>query len=176
MLIGAASAFAAQVETLPATLLRKGCADPWLFRHDGKFYLTQTGTAKVRVLEADTLAGLAAADCAQSIAYDSASDPMVKQLGYTGVSGTWSPEIHSFSDTDFPGHAGWYMFLALRDAATGEVLWVPGYRIAQSVAVESATAPSWRFTLTACTPDRDDAPCPRDTVSSSSCRFRPGST
>ena len=33
------------------------------------------------------------------------------------------------------------------DAATGEVLWVPGYRIAQSVAVESATAPSWRFTL-----------------------------
>ena len=33
------------------------------------------------------------------------------------------------------------------DAATGEVLWVPGYRIAQAVAVESATAPSWRFTL-----------------------------
>ena len=33
------------------------------------------------------------------------------------------------------------------DAATGEVLWVPGYRIAQSVAVESAAAPSWRFTL-----------------------------
>ena len=34
------------------------------------------------------------------------------------------------------------------DATTGEVLWVPGYRIAQSVAVESPTAPSWRFTLT----------------------------
>ena len=34
------------------------------------------------------------------------------------------------------------------DAATGEVLWVPGYRIAQSVAVESPTAPSWLFTLT----------------------------
>ena len=33
------------------------------------------------------------------------------------------------------------------DAATGEVLWVPGYRIAQSVAVESTAAPSWRFTL-----------------------------
>lgn len=33
------------------------------------------------------------------------------------------------------------------DAATGEVLWVPGYRIAQAVAVESATALSWRFTL-----------------------------
>ena len=34
------------------------------------------------------------------------------------------------------------------DATTGEVLWVPGYRIAQSVAVESPSAPSWRFTLT----------------------------
>ena len=34
------------------------------------------------------------------------------------------------------------------DATTGEVLWVPGYRIAQSVAVESPTAPSWLFTLT----------------------------
>ena len=34
------------------------------------------------------------------------------------------------------------------DATTGEVLWVPGYRIAQAVAVESPTAPSWRFTLT----------------------------
>lgn len=41
------------------------------------------------------------------------------------------------------------------DATTGEVLWVPGYRIAQSVAVESSTAPSWRFTLLRVTrPDR----------------------
>ena len=34
------------------------------------------------------------------------------------------------------------------DASTGEVLWVPGYRIAQSIAVESRSAPSWRFTFT----------------------------
>ena len=115
-----ACAYADKVETLDSTLLRKSCADPWFFRHDGKFYLTQTGTAKVRVLESDTLAGLAAAECAQSIAYDSAFDPTVKALGYNGVSGTWSPEIHSFTDADFPGHAGWYMFLALRDAATGD--------------------------------------------------------
>ena len=36
----------------------------------------------------------------------------------------------------------------LTDAATGEVLWVPGYRVAQAVAVESPTALSWRLTLT----------------------------
>ena len=45
------------------------------------------------------------------------------------------------------------------DAATGEVLWVPGYRIAESVAVESRDAPSWRFTL-ANGNGRRRRPCP----------------
>ena len=35
----------------------------------------------------------------------------------------------------------------LVDTLTNEVLWVPGYRIAEAAAVESTTAPSWRFTL-----------------------------
>ena len=35
----------------------------------------------------------------------------------------------------------------LADAATGEVLWVPGYRVAEAVAVESPAAPSWRLEL-----------------------------
>ena len=35
----------------------------------------------------------------------------------------------------------------LADAQTGEILWVPGYRVAQCVAVESPDAPSWRMTL-----------------------------
>ena len=35
----------------------------------------------------------------------------------------------------------------LVDADSGEVLWVPGYRIAEAAAVESATAPSWRLEL-----------------------------
>ena len=119
-LLAGSCAFAAKIETLDSTLLRKGCADPWLFRHDGKFYLTQTGSAKVHVLTSDTLAGLAAADCAPHVAYDSTFDPTVKALGYKGVGGTWSPEIHYYADADFPGHAGWYIFLALRDAATGD--------------------------------------------------------
>ncbi len=37
----------------------------------------------------------------------------------------------------------------LVDADSGEVLWVPGYRIAEAAAVESATAPSWRLELRA---------------------------
>ena len=35
----------------------------------------------------------------------------------------------------------------LADSDTGEVLWLPGYRVAQSAAVESPGAPSWRLTL-----------------------------
>ena len=35
----------------------------------------------------------------------------------------------------------------LADAATGEILWVPGYRVAASAAVASPSAPSWRLTL-----------------------------
>ena len=120
IVLAGACAFAGQVETLDSTLLRKRCADPWLFRHGDRFYLTQTGATKVNVFAADTLAGLSASDCTQAVAYDSAFDPTVKALGYSGVSGTWSPEIHHYADADFPSHAGWYMFLALRDAATDD--------------------------------------------------------
>jgi len=37
----------------------------------------------------------------------------------------------------------------LADSSTGEVLWVPGYRVAASAAVASSISPSWRFTLAA---------------------------
>ena len=36
----------------------------------------------------------------------------------------------------------------LVDVPSGEILWVPGYRIAESVAAPSQTTPTWRFTLT----------------------------
>ena len=113
-------ALAARVETLPSTLIKRNSADPWLFRHNGKFYLTQTGSTKIFVLESNSLSGFAATGCPKALAYDSASDPTVKHLGYKGVNGTWSPEIHHYSDADFPGHAGWYMFLAIRDSAPGD--------------------------------------------------------
>ena len=35
----------------------------------------------------------------------------------------------------------------LADPSTGEILWVPGYRVAASVAVSSPDSPSWRLTL-----------------------------
>ena len=108
------------------TLLRKSCADPWLLRYDGKFYLAQTGATKILVEESETLEGLGAPSCQKTLAYDSAVDKTVTELGYKGVSGTWSPEIHHFTDDEFPGFAGWYMFLALRDSAPGDSSRVKG--------------------------------------------------
>ena len=35
----------------------------------------------------------------------------------------------------------------LADAETGEVLWVPGYRVAKSVAVQDENARSYKLTL-----------------------------
>lgn len=111
-------AFGAEFPTM--RLLRKGCADPWLLRFDGRFYLTQTGTSRILVEEADSLEGLGLPDCQKTLAYDSSADRTVKELGFGGVNGTWSPEIHRFTDDDFPGHAGWFLFLALRDSAPGD--------------------------------------------------------
>ncbi|MBQ2820378.1 MAG: family 43 glycosylhydrolase [Thermoguttaceae bacterium] len=101
-------------------LVRKNCADPWILRNNGKFYLTRTGTSRILVEEADRLNAFTSHECRKTLAYDSSADRTVKELGFGGVNGTWSPEIHYFSDDDFPGYAGWFLFLALRDSAPGD--------------------------------------------------------
>ena len=55
------------------TPLRKTCADPWLLRYDGKFYLTQTGATKILVEESETLEGPGATTCQKTLADDNAS-------------------------------------------------------------------------------------------------------
>jgi len=108
--------FAVSAETLSSTKIRGTCSDPWLFTHNDCFYLARTGASRVAVHKASTLSGLAPSKTESSIAYDAASDPTVELLYGEGatVNGTWSPEIHYFSEEDFPGASGWYMFLALR--------------------------------------------------------------
>ena len=46
----------------------------------------------------------------------------------------------------------------IADADTGEILWVPGYRIAGAAAVETATAPSWRLELVGTSGDEAKRP------------------
>ncbi len=126
LLVGVFSAAAADttpasadtVETLNGTLIRSSVADPWLFMDGGYYYLTMTGTKRIAMIKSETLDGLDASEqtLSSNIVYDSAGDPTVTELFGEGaiLSGTWSPEVYYFSEEQYPGYAGWYMFLALR--------------------------------------------------------------
>ena len=103
-------------DTLGTTLLRTGVADPCLVYVNGFYYLTMTGSKNIALLKADRLSKLSQLTLGSNIAYRSASDATaVQTFGYDDLSGTWSPELHYFSEDDFPGQSGWYMYLALRN-------------------------------------------------------------
>ncbi|MBQ9134034.1 MAG: family 43 glycosylhydrolase [Clostridia bacterium] len=104
-------------ETLNGTKIRSSAADPWLCTDGEYYYLTVTGSTKIAVFRSKTLNGFAGQSINSNIAYDSAGDPTVSDIFGVGskLSGTWSPEIHYFSEEEAPGNSGWYMFLALRN-------------------------------------------------------------
>ncbi len=103
-------------ETLNGTLIRKSAADPWMCYYNGYYFLTVTGSTKIAVFQSRSLAGFDTLSLNSNIVYDSAQDPTVKEVFGQGasLSGTWSPELHYFSEEEAPGASGWYMFLALR--------------------------------------------------------------
>ncbi|MBR5538323.1 MAG: hypothetical protein IKU61_00340 [Clostridia bacterium] len=119
------------------TIFRISTADPWVISgaasgnptYSNWYYHTKTGTSRVAVIPTKDLNnyydGSNGYGTDSHIHYDSASDPTVTELFGSGatIDGTWSPEIHYFSEEDFPGHSGWYMYVALRqdyDDPTGE--------------------------------------------------------
>ena len=116
----------ASAETLSSTQVRSSNADPWLFTDGEKYYLTQTGTSRIAVFESSTIRGFASKSLVSNIKYTAyyngvVYDPTVIELFGEGaaINGTWSPEIHYFSEEDFgEEYAGWYMFLALRQTLT----------------------------------------------------------
>ena len=113
-----ALALPAFAKTLPSTCVRHGGgADPWLFRHAGKYYFTATAEKTMSVFEVGGIERLDGLKSRDAVSYDATKDGTVAELGYAGVAGVWSPEIHHFSEREFPGHAGWYAFLTV--VATG---------------------------------------------------------
>lgn len=100
------------------TLVRKGTADPCLIYQDGHFYLTMTGASRLAMITDSSLAHLSSDHhkLNDNIIYDSKLDPTVKALfgEDATINGTWSPELHYFSEEEFPGKSGWYLYFALR--------------------------------------------------------------
>ncbi|MBE6679283.1 MAG: hypothetical protein E7598_02030 [Ruminococcaceae bacterium] len=114
--------FAASADVFQGTMVRPNTADPQLFFHNGKYYLTQTGTSRIAVFETEHVDELAELTLTSNIEYKgylngTVYDPAITELFGAGatISGTWSPEIH-YIDEDMFGadYAGWYMFLGLR--------------------------------------------------------------
>lgn len=103
---------------LDRTLVRTNVADPCLLYHDGYFYLTMTGSSRLAIIKDNSLAHLTTDDhpTAEHIIYNSQYDPTVAEIYGADalINGTWSPEIHYFSDEEFSGMAGWYLYFALR--------------------------------------------------------------
>lgn len=86
--------------------LRPG-ADPWVFFHDGYYYMTITGSTQISVFKAVNLSDLATAPAV----------PVFKpEPGHMYSRNLWSPEIHYFPAEDFgEENEGWYMFIACDD-------------------------------------------------------------
>lgn len=108
----------AESKPLCGTLIRKGTADPCLIFQDGHFYLTMTGASRLALIKGASLGNLSTEHhkLRDNIIYDSKQDPTVKMLfgEDATINGTWSPEIHYFSEEEFPGMSGWYLYFALR--------------------------------------------------------------
>lgn len=108
--------------TKSGTLLRSSVADPCLIYSHGDFYLTMTGSTRIAMLHDSDLSRLTSAyhSVSDNIIYDSASDPNIEATLGAGavVDGTWSPEVHYFSEEDCPGNSGWYMVFAVRRNVT----------------------------------------------------------
>ncbi len=81
--------------------LRDG-ADPFVFYHNGMYYLTSTGGESI---------GLA---CAANLSDLGSAHKTTIFHAPDGYKNAWSPEIHHFTDEEVGfGNGGWYMFLGL---------------------------------------------------------------
>ena len=104
--------------TLNGTMIRSNVADPCIVNYNGLFYMSMTGASNLAMVIDSDLSRLTASahPTTSNMIYRSADDPSVKEIFGEGatINGTWSPEMHYFSEEDCPGNAGWYLVFALR--------------------------------------------------------------
>ena len=100
------------------TMARTSAADPCIVYYQGEFYMTMTGSANLALVHDKDLSKLTTSSHSNSknLIYQSKNDPSVQEIfgPDAEINGTWSPEIHYFTETECPGHSGWYMVFALR--------------------------------------------------------------
>lgn len=105
-----------------STLFRTNTPDPCLIYDKGYFYLTMTMTppdnALLAIIKDKDLYSLNSEKhpTRDNIIYNPNKDRMVQEVFGKGakIAAVWSPEIHYFSEEEFPGKSGWYIYFALR--------------------------------------------------------------
>ncbi len=104
------------------TTCLRAAADPFVFYHDGMYYLTSTSGTSIGLACAANLADLGKA--AKTTIFTSEKITGTKTSKYQNA---WSPEIHHFTDEELgEGNGGWYMFLGLTDVENTENLYDEG--------------------------------------------------
>lgn len=85
-------------------------ADPWMFVHDGYYYLCCTAGSCIRLYRAKDPTKIHTEGESEFV------EAFRPREGEMWSKNLWSPEIHYFSPEDFgETHAGWYMFVACDD-------------------------------------------------------------
>ena len=84
-------------------------ADPWMFVHEGYFYLCCTAGTVIRLYRSKDPSKIKTeGECESVVAF-------APREGEMWSKNLWSPEIHYFTEEEFPGESGWYMFVACDD-------------------------------------------------------------
>ncbi|HTU14422.1 MAG TPA: glycoside hydrolase family 43 protein [Solirubrobacterales bacterium] len=107
ILVAAAPASAAQSSirnpVVPESADGEDSPDPWIFTHDGRYWLTYTTSGRVEVRSAPTLAGLAGARPRHLWPPAGTAEPEERSLG------VWAPEIHRLKG---PDGIRWYVYFS----------------------------------------------------------------
>lgn len=82
----------------------QSAADPWVFRHEGMYYMTKTGGREIRLWKSANLGDLAHG--VSTVIY-------APESGHDYSKDLWSPEIHFLTDEEAGGEGlgGWYLFV-----------------------------------------------------------------
>lgn len=84
-------------------------ADPWMFVHGEYFYLCCTAGREIYLYRSKDPSKIKTeGECEKVLAF-------APREGEMWSKNLWSPEIHYFTEEEFPGESGWYMFVACDD-------------------------------------------------------------
>lgn len=107
--VATAGAASLRNPVIPVTASGEDTPDPWLFRHDGRYWLTYTTGRRIEVRSAATLAGLASVRPRRLWPRAGPAEPPERCCQ------VWAPEVHRLRG---PSGPRWYVYFA---ANAGEV-------------------------------------------------------